>query len=157
VRTIYGVDVCNGHRKWYSFSWFGCFIVINATFNNISVISWRSVLLVEETGIPGENHRHVASRWQTLSHNVVSSAPRHERIRTHNFSSIRVEHIKIYNLLTSKIIDNYGLLLCQSLNVCYEYLQTGVTTVGRVVQIVVTCWLTWVWTGHLLRFVCVWY
>jgi hypothetical protein len=28
----------------------------NATFNNISVISWRSVLLVEETGAPGENH-----------------------------------------------------------------------------------------------------
>jgi len=32
------------------------FIVFNATFNNISVISWRSVLLVEETGEPGENH-----------------------------------------------------------------------------------------------------
>jgi hypothetical protein len=30
----------------------------NATFNNISVISWRSVLLVEETG---DNHRPVAS------------------------------------------------------------------------------------------------
>jgi hypothetical protein len=29
---------------------------INATFNNISAISWRSVLLVEETGGPGENH-----------------------------------------------------------------------------------------------------
>jgi hypothetical protein len=29
-------------------------IVYNATFNNISVISWRSVLLVEETGLPGE-------------------------------------------------------------------------------------------------------
>jgi hypothetical protein len=26
----------------------------NATFNNISVISWRSVLLVEETGVPGK-------------------------------------------------------------------------------------------------------
>jgi uncharacterized lipoprotein YajG len=36
------------------------FMVFNATFNNISVISWRSVLLVEETG-PGENHRPVAS------------------------------------------------------------------------------------------------
>jgi hypothetical protein len=34
-------------------------IVFNATFNNISVISWRSVLLVEETG---ENHRPAASR-----------------------------------------------------------------------------------------------
>jgi len=31
-------------------------MVLNATFNNISVISWRSVLLVEETGKPGENH-----------------------------------------------------------------------------------------------------
>ena len=29
---------------------------LNATFNNISVISWRSVSLMEETGVPGENH-----------------------------------------------------------------------------------------------------
>jgi hypothetical protein len=36
-------------------------MVFNATFNNILAISWRSVLLVEETGIPGENHRPVAS------------------------------------------------------------------------------------------------
>ena len=32
-------------------------MVFNATFNNISVLSWRSVLLMEETGEPGENHR----------------------------------------------------------------------------------------------------
>ena len=32
-------------------------MVFNATFNNISVISWRSVLLVEETAIPGYNNR----------------------------------------------------------------------------------------------------
>ena len=37
-------------------------MVLNATFNNISVLSWRSVLLVEETGVPGENHRSVASQ-----------------------------------------------------------------------------------------------
>jgi hypothetical protein len=54
-------------------------MVFNATFNNISVISWRSVLLVEETGVPGENHLPVASHRLTLSHNVVSSTPRHER------------------------------------------------------------------------------
>ena len=30
-------------------------MVFNATFNNISVILWGSVLLVEETGVPGEN------------------------------------------------------------------------------------------------------
>jgi len=44
-------------------------------FNNISIISWRSVLLAEETGVPRENHRPVVSHWQTLSHNVVSSTP----------------------------------------------------------------------------------
>ena len=43
--------------------------IINATFNTISAISWRSVLLVEETRVPGENH------WHSLSHNVVSSTP----------------------------------------------------------------------------------
>ena len=37
------------------------FVVLNATFNNISVISWRSVLLLAETGLPGENYRPVAS------------------------------------------------------------------------------------------------
>jgi hypothetical protein len=44
-------------------------MVFNDTFNNISVISWWLVLLVEETG---ENTRPVASHWQTLS-------PCHER------------------------------------------------------------------------------
>jgi hypothetical protein len=29
---------------------FVCLMVFNATFKNISAISWRSVLLVEETG-----------------------------------------------------------------------------------------------------------
>ena len=50
--------------------WFG-FIVFNGTFNDISVISWRSVLVVEETGVPGENHKPAESQWQTLSHNVM--------------------------------------------------------------------------------------
>ena len=36
-------------------------MVFNAPFNNISVISWLSVLLEEETGGPGENHTPVAS------------------------------------------------------------------------------------------------
>jgi hypothetical protein len=78
-------------------------------FNNISFVS---VLLVEETEILGENHRPVTFDQRTLSHNVVSSTPHHERdrhditeillkvtlstitlamswIRTHNFSSGR--------------------------------------------------------------------
>ena len=37
------------------------FMVFNTTFNNISVISWRSVLLVEETREPGGNHQPATS------------------------------------------------------------------------------------------------
>jgi len=55
-------------------------MVFNDTLNNISFISWRSVLLVEETAdLP-----HCRKYWQTLSHNVVSSTPRLGGIWTHN-------------------------------------------------------------------------
>jgi hypothetical protein len=51
----------------------GLCMVFNVAFNNISVILWRSVLLVEET----TDLSHVTDKL--LSHNVVSSTPRHER------------------------------------------------------------------------------
>ena len=54
-------------------------MVFYASFNNISIISWRLDLLVEETRVPGENHRSAASHRQAVSHNVVSSSPREER------------------------------------------------------------------------------
>ena len=38
------------------------FMVSNSTFNNISVISWQSVLLVEETGVPKENLSQVTDK-----------------------------------------------------------------------------------------------
>ena len=53
-------------------------MVFNTTFNYISVISWRSVLLVEETEVPGENHRPVVRHGQTLSHNILSSTLHYE-------------------------------------------------------------------------------
>jgi hypothetical protein len=56
-------------------------MVSNAIFNNISVISWWLVLLVEETGVFGENHRPALSYWETLSYNVVSSTSRHEQFQ----------------------------------------------------------------------------
>ena len=37
------------------------FLVFNANFSNISAISWRPVLVVEEAGVHGENHRPWAS------------------------------------------------------------------------------------------------
>ena len=61
-------------------------MVFNATFNIISAVSWRSVLLVEETG---ENPLPAASHGQTLSHTVVSSTQRLSEIRAHNVSGDR--------------------------------------------------------------------
>jgi hypothetical protein len=50
------------YRTVVSNWWMGVRVMVfNATFNNISVISRRSVLLVEETGVPGESHRPVTS------------------------------------------------------------------------------------------------
>ena len=72
-------------RSLYIYVWVKG-MVLNSTFNNISFISWRSVLLVEETRVSGKTHRPVTSRWQTLSHNVASSTPRLSRIRTHKVS-----------------------------------------------------------------------
>ena len=43
-----------------------CLMVFNTTFNNISVISWWSVLLVEETGGHRKNHRPVASQTNLI-------------------------------------------------------------------------------------------
>ena len=48
-------------------------MVFNATCNNISVISWRSVLLVEETGVPGENHQPVTTLFNISMCQYISS------------------------------------------------------------------------------------
>jgi hypothetical protein len=58
--------------------------VFNGTFNNISAILWWSDLLVEDTGVPWENHWPAAI--QTVSYNAVSSTPHLSGIRTHNVS-----------------------------------------------------------------------
>ena len=75
TKIIFKVFLSKLNMNWnHMYLWcllFICLMVFNATFNNISVISWRSVLLVEETRGPRENHRPVPSHWQTLSHNVV--------------------------------------------------------------------------------------
>jgi hypothetical protein len=49
-------------------------MVLSATFNDISVISWLSVLLVEETGGPGENHRPIGVA-DKLYHIMLYSSP----------------------------------------------------------------------------------
>ena len=83
----YRINVALNIAKVHGVVWLVSFMVLNATFNNISVISWRSVsFMVEETG---KSHRPVASDWQILSHNIVSSTLRLGEIRSHNVSGDR--------------------------------------------------------------------
>jgi hypothetical protein len=61
------------------------------TLNTLSVISWLSVWLVEETVLPRENHRPVTSHWHILNNKtnlipqLVTDTPRQEN-----------EHIYLY-------------------------------------------------------------
>jgi hypothetical protein len=96
-------------------------LVFNSTFNNISLISCLSVLLVEENWVPRENHQPVASHWKFFSHNVVMSTPRHELYRikskrnnyngcvtdiNHYFTrDILVEIVKL--IINDKILDRH--------------------------------------------------
>jgi predicted unusual protein kinase regulating ubiquinone biosynthesis (AarF/ABC1/UbiB family) len=67
-------------------------MVFNATFHNISVILWRSVLLMEETG---ENHRPTASHGQTLE----SSIKHHKTKPNQQVYNLKLNSIIYLNLL----------------------------------------------------------
>ena len=56
IGFIVYLRVGNVKLMWHTNWGRGLAIVLNVTFNNISVITWQSVLLVEETGVLGENH-----------------------------------------------------------------------------------------------------
>ena len=61
-------------------------MVFNATFNNISFILWRSVLLVEETVVSRENHRSVSEhskKNETKLVGLLQNGYRHNFIELH--------------------------------------------------------------------------
>ena len=68
-------------------------VSINSLPDNI-YISWRSVLL-EETGVPWDNHRTAASHWQTLSQNLVHLTL--SVSRTHNISDDRHRFMRYFS------------------------------------------------------------
>ena len=66
----------NTFWNWYTSIFFiirMSIMVLNATFNNISVLSRQSVLLVEEIRVPGENHRPAASHCEKCYIKYTSS------------------------------------------------------------------------------------
>jgi len=48
------------------------YCVFNATFSNISAISWRPVLVMVEAGVPGENHRPWV-KWRRRTNNDLQN------------------------------------------------------------------------------------
>ena len=90
-------------------------MVFNTTFkvHCISVISWQSVSLVEETRVPGGNHQSAANYWQTISNNVVSSTPRLSGVRTHNVSD------DMHWLHIGSCKSNYHTITTMTAHFCY--------------------------------------
>ena len=78
---LYGIFKLFKFRKSYFPQLFGHLFWVGAhgVQCQFSVISWRKVLLVGDTRLPGESHRPAAIHLKSLSYNSVSSTPRHDR------------------------------------------------------------------------------
>jgi hypothetical protein len=59
------------------------FLCFNATFSNISAISWRPVLVVEEARVPGQNHHHGKATAKLYSGNLLEQQAAVRNITLH--------------------------------------------------------------------------
>ena len=83
------------------------FMVFNATFNNISVISWWSVVLVEETEYP-EKTTDLSQVTDKLYHIMLYRVHlTMDEVQTHNFSGdrLRLDSCKFNHHTTTTTLD----------------------------------------------------
>ena len=97
-------------------------ILFNATFNNISVISRQSVLLVEETGGPREKHRPALYHWQTLPHNVFILSCHRFETNLNSFPSLK---IKIWNFKAWALQTGFATNEFENAELLHTYLATS--------------------------------
>ena len=88
-KIAYGKDYCYCYIYGCLIEWWLCFWIRNIAYNNMSAISWWSVLLLKEAGMRRWNRRRVACLSQTLSQ-VVSNSLRQERQSNPNVMVIGV-------------------------------------------------------------------
>ena len=72
-------------------------MVFNATFNNISVISWWLVLLVEDTQQPGEHHRPAEMTY-------VETYSNHGSIYVETYSNLGNNDVETYSNIFMYIV-----------------------------------------------------
>jgi hypothetical protein len=97
-------------------------ILFYATFNNISVISRQSVLLVEETGGPREKHRPAVYHWQTLPHDVLILSCHRFETNLNSFPSLK---IKIWNFKAWGLQTGFATTESENAALLHTYLATS--------------------------------